>query len=167
MCGRWKCCIPPKEVARIPPDDSALRIHVALSPWAAAQRPARNLKQESQSWSRRNWRVATTIEDHREATKSGGLVQGRKDAAYRQGCRLAGSLGGRRRALISLSDRRSAHVVYDSILSSRMRDAHVGVQHTCATAHSFCGMEDCEDSILSIQRSQNAGGVARKLRCRS
>jgi hypothetical protein len=44
----------------------------------------------------------------------------------------------------------------------RGRDAHVGVQHTCATAHSFCWLEGGEDSILSIQRSQNAGGVARK-----
>jgi hypothetical protein len=25
MCGPWKCCSPPKEVARSPPDDSALR----------------------------------------------------------------------------------------------------------------------------------------------
>jgi hypothetical protein len=44
----------------------------------------------------------------------------------------------------------------------RGRDAHVGVQHTGATAHSCCGLEGGEDSILSIQRSQNAGGVARK-----
>ena len=26
MCGSWKCSIPPKEVARRPPDDYALRI---------------------------------------------------------------------------------------------------------------------------------------------
>ena len=31
------------------------RMHVALSPWAAAHHPARNLKQESQRWSRTNW----------------------------------------------------------------------------------------------------------------
>jgi hypothetical protein len=43
-------CSPPKEVARSPPDDSALQMHVALSPWAAAQSPARNLKQESHLW---------------------------------------------------------------------------------------------------------------------
>jgi hypothetical protein len=43
----------------------------------------------------------------------------------------------------------------------RGRDAHVGVQHTCATAHSCCGLEGSEDSNLSIQRSQNAGGAAR------
>ena len=42
----------------------------------------------------------------------------------------------------------------------RGRDAHVGVQHTCATAHSCCGLEGGEDSNLSIQRSQNAGGAA-------
>jgi hypothetical protein len=42
-----KRCSPPNEVARSPPDDSALRMHVALNPGAAAQRPARNLKQES------------------------------------------------------------------------------------------------------------------------
>jgi hypothetical protein len=41
ICGPWKCCSPPKEVARSPPDDSALRMHVALRPWAAARSPAR------------------------------------------------------------------------------------------------------------------------------
>jgi hypothetical protein len=71
-------------------------------------------------------RVAKTVEEQREATKSGGLVQGRKDAACRQGCRLAGSLGGRRRALIASSDRRAAHVACDSILSSKMC---VGAMH--------------------------------------
>jgi hypothetical protein len=93
-------------------------------------------------------------------------VQGRKDAACRQGCRLAGSLGGRR-ALIASSDRRAAHVARDSILSSKMCvgaiHSNVGVQHTCATAYSLCGLEGREDSILSIQHSQNAGGVPRKL----
>jgi hypothetical protein len=78
----------------------------------------------------------------------------------------------------------------------RRRDANVGVQHTGATAHSCCGLGGgcfasvflcvfsvsqgwinffslpdglrhlIEDSILSIQRSQNAGGVARKARHR-
>ena len=48
--------------------------------------------------------VQRTVQERREATKSGGLVQGRKDAACRQGCRIAGSLGGQRRALISSSD---------------------------------------------------------------
>jgi hypothetical protein len=48
----------------------------------------------------------------------------------------------------------------------RGRDAHVAVQHTGATAHSCCGLEGGEDSILSIQCSQNAGGVARKARRR-
>jgi hypothetical protein len=42
-------------MARSPPDDSALQIHVPLSPWAASHRSARNLKQESQLLSRRNW----------------------------------------------------------------------------------------------------------------
>jgi hypothetical protein len=137
MCGPWKCCNPPKEVARSPPDDSALRMHVALNPWAAAQRPARNLKQESQCWSRRNWELCKKpVEERREVTKSGGLVQGRKDAACQQGCRLAGSLGGRQRALIASSDRRSAHVACDSILSSKMC---VGAMHCrCPTYMRHC-----------------------------
>ncbi len=42
----------------------------------------------------------------------------------------------------------------------RGRDAHVGVQHTFATAYLCCGLEDCEDSNLLIQHSQNAGGAA-------
>jgi hypothetical protein len=63
--------------------------------------------------------VQRTVEELREATKSGGLVQRRKYADCRQGCRLAGSLGGRRRALISSSDRRADHVACDSILSRR------------------------------------------------
>jgi hypothetical protein len=65
-------------------------------------------------------RVAKTVEEQREATKSGGLVQGRKDAACRQGCRIAGSLGGRRRALIDSSDHRAAHVSCDGPPSSKM-----------------------------------------------
>jgi hypothetical protein len=44
----------------------------------------------------------------------------------------------------------------------RGRDAHVGVQHTGATTHSCCGLEGGEDSILSIQSNQNAGGVSLK-----
>jgi hypothetical protein len=63
--------------------------------------------------------VHKTVETLREAKKSGGLVQGRKDAAYRQGCRLAGCMGGRRRALIAASDRRSAHVDCDGPPSSK------------------------------------------------
>jgi hypothetical protein len=46
--------------------------------------------------------------------------KGEKDAACRQGCRLAESLGGRRRALIAASDLRAAHVDCDSILSSKV-----------------------------------------------
>jgi hypothetical protein len=38
MCGPWIWCSPPKEVARSPSDDAALRMLVALSPWAAARR---------------------------------------------------------------------------------------------------------------------------------
>jgi hypothetical protein len=52
-------------------------------------------------------------------------VQGRKDPACRQGCRLAGSLGGRRLSLIASSDRRAAHVA--SILSIQHRQNAGGV----------------------------------------
>ena len=55
---------------------------------------------------------------------SGGLeAQGRKDAACRHGCRLAESLGGRRRALIAASDRRADHSACDSNLSSKPCDS--------------------------------------------
>jgi hypothetical protein len=103
---------PPKEVTGSPPDESALRMHVALNPWAAAQRPARNLKQESQALvEKKLGAVQRTVKKLREEAKSGGRVQGRKDAACRQGgCRLAGSPGRRRRALIASFDRRAAHV---------------------------------------------------------
>jgi hypothetical protein len=66
-----------------------------LSPWAAAN--AESVGEESAN--RRHiygreetGRVAKTVEEQREATKSGGLVQGRKDAACQKGCRIAGSL---------------------------------------------------------------------------
>jgi hypothetical protein len=40
----------------------------------------------------------------------------------------------------------------------RGRDAHVGVQHAGATAHSCCGMEGGEDRILSIDSTQPERG---------
>jgi hypothetical protein len=64
---------------------------------------------------------AKTVKGRRKTMESGGLVQGRKDAACRQGCRLAGSLGGRRRALIASSDHRAAHGSCDGRTSIKMR----------------------------------------------
>jgi hypothetical protein len=61
---------------------------------------------------------------------------------------------------VSVRTKKDHHHPIEQVV--RGRDAHVGVQHTGATAHSCCGLEGGEDSILSIQRNQNAGGVARK-----
>jgi hypothetical protein len=67
-----------------------------------------------------NGRGAKNVEELREETKSGGLVQGRKDAACRQGCQFAGSLVGRRLALVTSSGSRVTHVACDSIIPSKM-----------------------------------------------
>jgi hypothetical protein len=90
VCGPWKCCSPPKEVAGSPPDDSALRMHVALSPSAASQRPARNLKQESQRWSRRNW---ARCKNRRRTARSDEV---RWPGAREKRCRLPTRMSARR-----------------------------------------------------------------------
>jgi hypothetical protein len=110
MCGPWKRCSPPKEVARNPPDDSALRMHVSWSLRAASRRPARNLKQESHRKSRRNRaQRKKPTKDRREATKSGGRSQGRKDPTCWLGCGRANitEAGARgRRAIIAPRERK-------------------------------------------------------------
>jgi hypothetical protein len=79
MFGPWKCCSTPKEVARSPPDDSALRMHVALSPGAAALRSARRAHRAGVAERDEEELDAggKTIKEQREATKSGGRVQAR------------------------------------------------------------------------------------------
>jgi hypothetical protein len=74
---------------------SALRMHVALSPWATAQRPARDLKHESHHWSRRNW---VCCKNSRRSARNDEV---RWPGAREKGCRLptrmseiTGSLGG-------------------------------------------------------------------------
>jgi hypothetical protein len=58
------------------------RMHVSLSPWAAAQHPSRNLKQESQRWSRRNW---ARCKNRRRAARSDEV---RWPGTKEKGCRL-------------------------------------------------------------------------------
>ena len=67
MCGPWKCCSPPKEVARSPPEESVLRRHVTWSPWAAAQRSNKSHIAGREE----TGRGAKTVEKQREAMKSG------------------------------------------------------------------------------------------------
>jgi hypothetical protein len=153
-------------VARSPPDDSALRMHVALSPWAAVQRPARNLKQESQRWSRRNW---ARCKNRRRVARSDEV---RWPGAREKRCRLPTRMSARRvpgRTTTGLNLRPT--VVRPTLLATvsyRARCAWARCACRCPTymrhCASFCGLEGGEDSILSIQRNQNAGGVARKLR---
>jgi hypothetical protein len=160
-----KGCSPPNEVARSPPDNAALRMHVARNPRAAARRPARapnvakTVERESVLFigtqfsnlytavdtparGRVGGGVSTVWRDtgvsstqpergagecrrglarHRSQTSGGREAHGRKNAACRQGCRVAESLVGRGRALVASANHRVAHVSIDRLTSSKMR----------------------------------------------
>ncbi len=64
--------------------------------------------------------VHKTVEERREVKKSGGLVQGRKDAACRHGCRFAESRVGVRRAVVAISNPRAAHASGDVLTSAEV-----------------------------------------------
>jgi hypothetical protein len=78
-----KECSPPKEVARSPPEDAALRMQCGLGVLGRpALRPQGHLKQDIAAHVEEELGAgAKTVKERREATKSGSLVQARKAAA--------------------------------------------------------------------------------------
>jgi hypothetical protein len=104
-------------------------------------------------------------------TSGGRDAHGRKNAAFRQGCRVAESLVGRGRALVASANHRAAHVSGDESTSSKMRVGamrmYEGVRHTCATARAGAFWNAAKTDEHLIRRSQNADGVARKPRRRA
>ena len=109
-----------------------------------------------------------------EPQESGGRAHGRKYAACLQGCRLAESLVECWQVPKTPFDQQVAHVANDSTLSSTpacdstlsskivVGAMRMDVSSTQATLRIRVATESSEDSTLSIQRNQSAGGEPRR-----
>jgi len=87
--------------------------------------------------------------------------------ACQQGCRVAESRVGVWRTMLATSNHRSVFTSVDELTSSAPgRHAHVGVRHTSNTACAGEFWSAAKTYEHQIRHSQNADGVARKLRFR-